>query len=162
MTGGDDLLAATRAIARRDPSAARLLRATPGLAHEALVVGATRASASEWYLEEIEHYLYQGDTVLHVAAAAYDVDVARSLLAADVRARNRRGAEPLHYAADGGPSFRTWDPRAQAAIVAHLIAAGARHDAPDKNGVAPLHRAVRTRCTGAVRALLAAGADPRL
>jgi ankyrin repeat protein len=32
----------------------------------------------------------------------------------------------------------------------------------DKSGVAPLHRAVRNRCSGAVRALIAQGADPRL
>jgi hypothetical protein len=31
----------------------------------------------------------------------------------------------------------------------------------DKSGVTPLHRAVRTRCTGAVRALLEGGADAR-
>jgi ankyrin repeat protein len=32
----------------------------------------------------------------------------------------------------------------------------------DRSGVAPLHRAVRNRCSGAVDALLAQGADPRL
>jgi ankyrin repeat protein len=32
----------------------------------------------------------------------------------------------------------------------------------DKSGVAPLHRAVRNRCSGAVGALIAHGADPRL
>jgi ankyrin repeat protein len=58
--------------------------------------------------------------------------------------------------------MRTWNPRAQAAVVACLIEAGADPNALDKSGVAPLHRAVRTRCTGAVRALLAGGADPRL
>jgi ankyrin repeat protein len=40
-----------------------------------------------------------------------------------------------------------------------LVARGADPDALDKDGVAPLHRAVRTRSTGAVAALLAAGAD---
>ena len=33
--------------------------------------------------------------------------------------------------------------------------------AVDKAGVTPLHRAVRTRCAAAVKALLEAGADPR-
>ena len=33
--------------------------------------------------------------------------------------------------------------------------------AVDKSGVGPLHRAVRTRCAGAVRMLLEHGADPR-
>ena len=32
----------------------------------------------------------------------------------------------------------------------------------DKSGVAPLHRAVRSRCTDAVSALISHGADPRL
>ena len=76
-----------------------------------------------------------------------------------MRARNRRGAEPLHYAADGAPGAPAWDPDAQYAIVEVLIAAGANPNAKDKSGVAPLHRAVRTRSTAAVRALLAGGAD---
>ena len=38
---------------------------------------------------------------------------------------------------------------------------GRRSNAVDMNGVAPLHRAVRTRCAAAVQALLAGGADPR-
>jgi ankyrin repeat protein len=64
---------------------------------------------------------------------------------ANVRARNRRGAEPLHYAVDGMPGSRTWNPPAQAATVARLIEAGADPNATDKSGVAPLHRAVRAR-----------------
>ncbi len=41
-----------------------------------------------------------------------------------------------------------------------LIASGADPNAGDKNGVTPLHRAVRTRCA-AVSALLDGGADAR-
>ena len=37
-----------------------------------------------------------------------------------------------------------------------------RYPEADRDGVTPLHRAVRTRCSAAVRALLDAGADPRL
>jgi ankyrin repeat protein len=59
---------------------------------------------------------------------------------------------------DGMPGSRTWNPPAQAATVAHLIAAGADPNATDKSGVTPLHRAVRTRCAIAVKALLEAGA----
>jgi hypothetical protein len=115
------------------------------------------------FLEEITHYLYAGDSALHIAAAAYQHEIARKLIAmgADVRARNRRGAEPLHYAADGVPGSRSWNPRAQAATIASLIEAGADPNAVDKSGVMPLHRAVRTRCATAVRALLDGGADPR-
>jgi ankyrin repeat protein len=45
--------------------------------------------------------------------------------------------------------------------VTTLIEAGADPNAVDKSGVAPLHRAVRTRAAAAVRALIAGGADPR-
>jgi hypothetical protein len=161
---GVDLLALARAIARRDAHVVRRLRASPELARARFAEGATRASAVDFFVEEIAHYVYAGDTLLHVAAAAYAVDVAGTLLAAgaDARARNRRGAEPLHYAADGGPGLPTGHRRAQAATIAALLAAGAEPNALDKSGVAPLHRAVRTRCTAAVRALLAGGADPRL
>jgi hypothetical protein len=59
------------------------------------------------------------------------------------------------------PGSDAWDPRAQAATVAALIEAGADPNAVDGSGVAPLHRAVRTRCAAAVRALLDGGADAR-
>ena len=51
---------------------------------------------------------------------------------------------------------------AQYSIIEYLIAAGADPNACDKSGVAPLHRAVRTRSAAAVRALLENGADLRL
>jgi hypothetical protein len=99
-----------------------------------------------------------------VAAAAYQRELAESLVAkgADARARNRRGAEPLHYAADGGPDADHWDPVAQREVLAYLIAAGADPNALDNSGVAPLHRAVRNRCSAAASALIDNGADPRL
>ncbi|MFT3710626.1 MAG: ankyrin repeat domain-containing protein [Archangium sp.] len=112
------------------------------------------------FLEEIRHQSYRGDSLLHVAAASFDVATAKKLvkLGADVRARNRRGAEPLHYAADGAAGTS----KSQAAMVKFLVASGADANALDKSGVAPLHRAVRSRCTSAVEALLAAGADATL
>jgi ankyrin repeat protein len=42
-----------------------------------------------------------------------------------------------------------------------LLAAGANPNAADRNGVTPLHRAVRTRCAAAVRVLLDHGASAR-
>jgi len=153
------------AIASRNGAAAlRLLAASPTLARQALEDGATRAQARDFFFDEIAHYAYAGDTALHMAAAAYELTVAQGLVAkgANVRARNRRGAEPLHYAADGIPGSGAWDPDAQFAIVKCLIEAGADPNAPDKSGVAPLHRAVRTRCAAAVRSLLENGADVRL
>jgi ankyrin repeat protein len=59
------------------------------------------------------------------------------------------------------PGSPTWDPLAQTATIACLVAAGADPNAIDDSGVAPLHRAVRTRCAAAVQELLAAGADPQ-
>jgi ankyrin repeat protein len=73
-------------------------------------VGATRQDASTYFFSEIAHYLYAGDTALHMAAAGFRRPVAELLIAhgADCRAKNRRGAEPLHYAADANH----WDPTA--------------------------------------------------
>ena len=94
---------------------------------------------------------------------ATDPELPRALVSAgaDVSARNRLGAQPLHYAADGVPGGANWNPNAQAAIVAFLIEAGADPNVADRRGVTPLHRAVRTRCAAAVSALLDGGADPR-
>ena len=74
----------------------------------------------------------------------------------------RRGAEPLHYAADGRPGAGDLDLDAQREVICYLIAAGAGPDAIDNSGVAPLHRAVRTRSAAAVSALIDRGADPLL
>jgi hypothetical protein len=144
-------------------TAIKLLDASPMLAKERAVRGATRQASKQHFFDQILHYIYEGDTALHMAAAAYQSRIVAKLIAkgADVRARNRRGAEPLHYAVDGGPGLPAWNPSAQMKIIARLIRAGADPNALDKNGVAPLHRAVRNRCAAAVRALLEGGADPR-
>ena len=119
-------------------------------------------SAGEYFLDGIRHMVYAGDTALHLAAACHDADMARALVGAgaSVAAANRRGAQPLHYAVDGGPGNARWDPVAQRATVVCLLELGADPNAFDKNGTAPLHRAVRNRCAAAVEALLAGGADP--
>src|SRR5690349_24927759 len=109
------------------------------------------------------HWLYRGDTPLHLAAAALRYDAARALLAAraPVNAVNRRGAAALHYACDPRPLSSRWDPDTQRRLVELLVSAGATVDRPDRGGVTPLHRAVRARSPAAVAALLSAGADPR-
>ena len=143
-------------------TANRLLESSPQLARERAAQGATRQAPKQDFFDKIRHYMYEGDTALHMAAAAYQPLLVGRLIAggADVRARNRRGAEPLHYAVDGGPGLPTWNPRAQSKIIALLICAGADPNAIDKSGVAPLHRAVRNRCASAVAALIDGGADP--
>lgn len=151
-------------VAGDERESARLLDEAPQLVSTALRMGATRADASTHFFTEIQHYAYAGDTALHVAAAAYRHDSVCALIKkrADVRARNRRGAEPLHYACDGIPGTPSWNPSAQSRTIQVLIAAGADPNALDKSGVAALHRAVRTRCSGAVESLLSHGADARL
>ena len=140
----------------------QLLDGAPSLAVQSLEAGASREDPVPYFLVPLHHYAYAGDTALHIAAAAHDRALAESLVGrgAMVRARNRRGAEPLHYAADGGPDADTWDPDAQAEVISFLVDAGADPAALDKSGVAPLHRAVRCRCSGGVRSLMQNGADP--
>ncbi len=147
-------------VAGDTAAVSRLLRGNPALATVAAPTGATRQEFKAFFFTSISHYLYGGDTALHMAAAAFSRPMAKLLVAhgADCRARNRRGAEPLHYAADANH----WAPRAQAEVIEYLISAGADPNAVDKSGVAPLHRAVRTRSLAAVRALVDNGANPRL
>ncbi|HEX4565274.1 MAG TPA: ankyrin repeat domain-containing protein [Vicinamibacterales bacterium] len=155
----DDLLSLIRlVVAGKKAEAGRILQATPSLATTAAQEGATRGDPRPFFFATIGHYLYQGDTALHIAAAAHQRDIVELLVAhgADVHAKNRMGAEPIHYAADGNAN-----PDAQADTIRALVAAGADPNAVCKRGVAPLHRAVRTRSAAAVRALLAAGANPR-
>lgn len=130
-----------------------LLKQNPALA---------RAGAKKARLESsIPHWIYAGDTALHVAAAGYRVEIAKLLLdaGADVgAAMNHRRSQPLHYAADGYLENPNWDAGRQVAMIRLLIKAGAELHAQDKNGATPLHRAVRTRCAAAVKTLLDAGA----
>jgi hypothetical protein len=152
-----------RAIAQRDRArVSGLLAAAPELASARFRVGATRQAAAEYFLAEIGHYVYSGDTALHIAAAAYEAPVVRELVNAGAiaSAANRRGAGPLHYAVDGTPGSARWNPASQQETVQYLVELGADPTAVDKNGTTPLHRAVRNRCAAAVRALLDLGADP--
>jgi ankyrin repeat protein len=137
----------------------RRLAADPAFATTPAAVGASRQGAGDYFFGEIAHYLYAGDTALHMAAAAFRRPIAELLVAhgADCHARNRRGAQPLHYAADANH----WDPTAQAETIEYLLSIGADPNALDRSGVAPLHRAVRTRSLPAVRSLLDGGARPR-
>src|SRR5213075_3119980 len=68
----------------------------------------------------------------------------------------------LHYAADGYITGPDWNATRQVETIRCLLDAGAEINAQDKNGAAPLHRAVRTRCAAAVKCLLERGSDARL
>jgi ankyrin repeat protein len=163
VAGDRDLLTFMRAIADDDTATAtRLLATMPELATVRLLTNATRATAEDFFIGHLHMQLYSGDTALHVAAAAYNTEFAEILMAAgaDVRARNRRGAEPIHAAVIGAPGSSSWAPQRQAAMIRYLIEAGADPETTAAGGVTPLLRAVRNRCSAAVRALLDAGVDP--
>lgn len=136
----------------------RLLTADPSL---------VTASVSEarLYDQKIFHWLYVGDTALHLAAAGHRVEIVQLLLnfGSDPNASmNHRQGRPLHYAADGYIDGPAWDPERQVRTLELLLDAGAEVNAQDKNGATALHRAVRTRCAAAARALLKAGGNPTL
>src|SRR4051794_167456 len=91
----DTLLEAILADDR--PRVEALLRADPRIATRLI-------DEARLYESTILHWLYVGDTALHLAAAGYRVEIVRRLLAAGAdpnAASNHRHSGPLHYAADG-------------------------------------------------------------
>jgi hypothetical protein len=136
----------------------RLLKATPTLATE-------KIAFQKLYQRGIFHWIYSGDTALHLASAGYRVEIVKLLLKAGAdpnAAANRRIASPLHYAADGFITGPAWNEKRQLATIRELLRCGAKIDLPDANGATPLHRAVRTRCAAAVQLLLETGANPAM
>jgi hypothetical protein len=159
MRGNDDMKKLFSAIVEDDRGAVKeLLRADPGLA--------TRLVQTEkLHQSGIFHWIYVGDTALHLAAAGHRVEIVRLLLAAGSdpnAAENRRGSSPLHYAADGYITGPVWDENRQVETIRCLLQNGADIHLQDKNGATPLHRAVRTRCAAAVKFLLESGSDPTI
>jgi hypothetical protein len=72
--------------------AIRLLDASPQLAKERAAQGATRQSPKPNFFNQIRHYLYQGDTALHMAAAAYQPLVVEKLITIGADVRDGTGA----------------------------------------------------------------------
>ena len=158
-----ELMALVKVILAHDAErTAAVIAASSGLATACFQTGASRASEQPHFLTGISRFIYAGDTALHIAAAAYESEIAQQLIkaGADVRARNRFGYNPLHSAAAGNPASRNWNPTRQAATIRVLVNSGADPNSIDKRGVTPLHIAVRTRCALAVQTLLECGADP--
>jgi len=142
---GDDVDDARKLLEQDSEQAARLFR------------------TGKLFRSGIFHWIYVGDTLLHLAAAGYRVEIVRLLLKAGAdpnAANNRRKSSPLHYAADGFITGPAWDPKRQVETIRCLIQNGGDLHLQDMNGATPLHRAVRTRCAAAVRFLLSAGANP--
>ncbi len=150
----DNLL---NAIAENDVGTAqKLLRTDPGLA-TALI------RTARLYETGIFHWIYVGDTPLHLAAAGYRTKIVELLLATGAdpnAAMNRRKSTPLHYAADGFITGPAWDAKRQVETIRFLLDRGGDLHARDANGATPLHRAVRTRCVAAAKLLLRGGSDP--
>ncbi len=147
----------TAAIVEDDvDSVRRLLQADAGLASQLVQNPKLHDSG-------IFHWIYVGDTALHLAAAGYRVEIVKLLLAAGAdpnAAQNRRRSSPLHYASDGFIRGPAWDAKKQVATLRCLLEKGGDLHRPDANGATPLHRAVRTRCAAAVAYLIKAGSDP--
>src|SRR3989441_11757930 len=140
------------------PRVKKLLKADPRLA-------TCLIDAARLYESKIVHWIYAGDTALHLAAAGHRFELVRLLLAAGAdpnSAKNHRQSGPLHYAADGYINGPDWNAKRQVQTIQCLLDAGADINAQDKNGASPLHRAVRTRCAAAVKCLLDRGGDARL
>ena len=66
-------------------SATRLLSASPHLVKERAARGAIRQDPEENFFDRIKHYIYEGDTALHMAAAAKQTRIVEELIS--------RGAE---------------------------------------------------------------------
>ena len=160
MPQDEALIELMRKIALHDRAAvAVLVDENEGLASAQLAAGATRPQPVDFFLTEIRHHVYRGDTAIHVAAAASEPAIIRALVerGGRVDTTNRRGAQPLHYAVDGTGFVQEAD--AQRQTVSVLIELGADPNATDKNGTTPLLRAIRNRNAAAVEALLDRGAD---
>src|SRR5205807_3957944 len=110
------------AIVEDDPSAVkRLLKADVGLAMRSI-------PKPKLYNSGIFHWIYVGDTALHLAAAGYRVEIVRLLLAAGAdpnAASNHRHSTPLHYAADGFITGPVWDAKRQVETIRCLLEKGA-------------------------------------
>lgn len=139
-------------------TAKKLLRADAGLATWLI-------QKPKLHRSGIFHWIYARDTLLHLAAAGYRVEIVRLLLASGAdpnAAKNMRKSSPLHYAADGFITGPAWNPKRQVETIRCLLDAGANIHLQDMNGATPLHRAVRTRCAAAVKFLLRSGGDPTM
>src|SRR6476661_7008276 len=110
------------AIVEDDPVGVKeLLKADSGLATRLIGI-------AKLYDSKIFHWIYVGDTALHLAAAGYRVEIVRLLLAAGAdpnAAKNHRSSSPLHYAADGFITGPVWDAKRQVETIRHLFDKGA-------------------------------------
>ena len=133
----------------------------------ALLLGVTRDDRFNQDVlcdNHVIHWMYRNDTPLHLMAAGHHGECIRKLvgLGIDVNDRgNRRGATPLHYAADAVVDHAFYRESDQEKTIRALVQNGADVDATDKNGATPLFRAIRCRSYIAVKTLMELGSDMR-
>jgi len=65
--GAFDFLSRSYQVIRSALARVELIAASPELARKPAVIGASREASSEYFFPEIRHYLYGGDTALHIA-----------------------------------------------------------------------------------------------
>ena len=117
------------------------------------------------YQSGIFHWLYAGDTALHLAAAGYRVEIARLLLGAGAdptASASHRRSSPLHYAADGYINGPAWDAKSQVRMIQSLLEAGADPLLRNKPGSAPFHLAVQNTGRGGSGAAVAVEAQEQI
>jgi ankyrin repeat protein len=103
-------------------------------------LASTLLQTPKLYDAEIFHWLYVGDTLLHLAAAGYRVEIVQLFLQAGAdpnAAKNRRKSTPLHYAADGFITGPAWNPDRQVKTLDSLFQSGANIHSQDMNGATP-------------------------
>src|ERR1044071_1373986 len=109
-----------RAILDDDrPRVRKLLKVDPRLA-------TCLIDSARLYESKIVHWIYVGDTALHLAAAGYRVELVRLLLAAGAdpnSTMNHRRSGPLHYAADGYVVGPAWNAKRQVETIQTLLKA---------------------------------------
>src|SRR3954469_14257529 len=86
-------------------------------------LAATKRATRDVLADSIPHWLYVGDTPLHLAAAALQLASVEVILGANAcpTAGNRRGATPLHYAFDPRPDSPGSGASAEQAAVIELL-----------------------------------------
>ena len=104
------------------------------------------------YQSKIFHWIYVGDTALHLAAAGYRVEIMRLLLNAGAdpnAAQNHRRSSPLHYAADGCVGGVAWNSLKTLSVPSTLFGtSSAPHPFDIHDGVASTGLALRVNLFG--------------
>jgi ankyrin repeat protein len=109
-----------------------------------------------YYDSPISHWMYTGDTAMHLLCAAKQIEGINQLIdnGCGINTNNnRRKSTPLHYACEYIFEQDVYDQEQQEKLILKLIELGANINAEDKNGNTPLMTAIRSRALKAVQVL---------